>query len=47
MAESGVEAKDIIQDGSVTVNGETETRRGRKLYAGDVASYGGREIEIE
>ena len=47
MAESGVEAKDIIQDGSVTVNGETETRRGRKLYAGDVASHGGREIEIE
>ena len=47
MAESGVEAKDIIQDGSVTVNGETETRRGRKLYAGDVAPYGGREIEIE
>ena len=47
MAESGVEAKDIIQDGSVTVNGETETRRGRKLYAGDVAPYGGRENEIE
>ena len=47
MAESGVEAKDIIQDGSVTVNGETETRRGSRLYAGDVASYGGREIEIE
>ena len=47
MAESGVEAKDIIQDGSVTVNGETEMRKGRKLYAGDVASYGGREIEIE
>ena len=46
-AESGVDAKEMIQDGTVTVNGETETRRGRKLYAGDVASCGGREIKIE
>ena len=35
---SGVEAKDIILDGLVTVNGEVETRRGRKLYDGDVDS---------
>ena len=32
MAESGAEAKEIIQDGLVSVNGETETRRGRKLH---------------
>ena len=45
-AESGVDAKEMIQDGIVSVNGETETRKGRKLYAGDVASCGGREIQI-
>ena len=32
-AGNGVEAKEMIQDGQVTVNGETETRRGRKLYS--------------
>ena len=44
--ESGAEAKEVIQDGLVSVNGETETRRGRKLHKGDIASYDGREIEI-
>ncbi len=47
LAESGVEAKEIIQDGLVTVNGEIETRRGRKLYAGDIALFDGQEIKIE
>ena len=45
--ESGVEAKEAIQDGLVSVNGETETRRGRKLYAGDTVSFDGREIKIQ
>ena len=31
---SGAEAKEVIVEGSVKVNGETDTRRGRKLYAG-------------
>ena len=44
--ESGAEAKEVIQDGLVSVNGETETRRGRMLHKGDIASYDGREIEI-
>lgn len=44
---SGVEAKDIILDGLVTVNGEVETRRGRKLYDGDVVSFEGETIKIE
>lgn len=44
--ESGVEAKEVIQDGQVTVNGEVETRRGRKLYAGDIVSFNGEEIGI-
>ena len=29
---SGIDAKMLIQDGQVTVNGEVETRRGKKLY---------------
>ena len=47
LAEDGVEAKYAIQDGEVKVNGEMETRRGRKLYDGDVVSYNGEEIRIE
>ena len=39
LVEDGVEAKYVIQDGLVTVNGEVDTRRGRKLYDGDVVSY--------
>ena len=47
LVESGVEAKEVIQDGQVSVNGEIDTRRGRKLYGGDVVSFGGEEIKIE
>lgn len=46
LVEDGVEAKYAIQDGLVTVNGETEVRRGRKLYDGDVVSYEGEIIHI-
>lgn len=35
VAESGVEAKYIIQDGEAKVNGSTELQRGKKLYDGD------------
>ena len=47
LVESGVEAKEEIQQGRVSVNGEVDTRRGRKLYAGDVAEYNGEQIKIE
>lgn len=47
LVESGVEAKDVIQNGLVLVNGEIDTRRGRKLYPGDEASFDGNEIKIE
>ena len=47
LVEDGVEAKYVMQDGEVKVNQETETRRGRKLYDGDVVSYNGEEIRIE
>lgn len=47
MVESGVMAKEVIQDGRVTVNGEVDTRRGRKLYGGDIVTFNGEEIKIE
>ena len=47
LVESGVEAKEVIQNGLVLVNGEIDERRGRKLYDGDVVSFDGEEIKIE
>jgi ribosome-associated protein len=44
---SGAEAKIIINDGLVKVNGEVEIRRGRKIYDGDVILYDNNEIVIE
>lgn len=44
--EDGVEAKNVIQNGLVKVNGETDTRRGRKLYDGDVVSYEDHQIQV-
>ena len=42
----GVQAKMVIQDGLVQVNGEVETRRGRKLHLGDVFTYEGTEVKV-
>lgn len=44
---SGVEAKVVIEDGEVTVNGVSETRRGKKLYDGDSFTYKGEEYKIQ
>lgn len=46
LVQDGVEAKFVIQDGLVTVNGEVDTRRGKKLYDGDMISYQGEEVKI-
>ena len=46
LVEDGVEAKLVIQDGLVKVNNEVDTRRGRKLYDGDIVSFEGQEIKI-
>lgn len=43
---SGGEAKQVIQDGMVTVNGQTETRRGRKLYPGDEVAIADQRVSI-
>ncbi len=40
LVESGVEAKEVIQNGLVKVNGEVDTRRGRKLVPGDEVCFG-------
>ncbi len=43
---SGVDAKFVIQDGLVKVNGETEFQRGKKLYDGDIITYHGESVKI-
>lgn len=47
MVESGVDAKYVIQEGKVFVNGTVEYQRGKKLYSGDVVSCGGKEFKVE
>ena len=47
LVESGVEAKIVIQNGEVLVNGRPELQRGKKLIGGEVISYNGQEIRIE
>lgn len=44
---SGVDAKHVIEDGLVCVNGQTEYQRGKKLHAGDEVTFGGNTIKIE
>ena len=46
LVESGAEAKEVIQEGYVKVNGEVCLQRGKKLVAGDVVSFEGNEIKI-
>lgn len=47
LVESGVDAKEVIVQGLVVVNGEIETRRGRKLYDGDEVEFDGDKISIQ
>lgn len=46
IAESGVDAKIMIEEETVKVNGETETRRGRKLYDGDAVEARGMSFMV-
>ena len=43
---SGGQAKVLIQAGEITVNGEVETRRGRRLRTGDVVEVGDERLEV-
>ena len=47
LVESGVEAKIVIQDGEVKVNGVVEAQRGKKLFGGEVVEYNGSSILIK
>ena len=46
LVENGADAKDVIQQGMVKVNGEIETRRGKKLVDGDQVLFEGQTIRI-
>ena len=46
VAAGGADAKLLIADGHVTVNGEPELRRGRQLHPGDVVHVGGDDLRI-
>jgi ribosome-associated protein len=46
LAQTGGEAKVIVQEGLVEVNGEVDTRRGRKLRQGDSFSFDGVTVEV-
>lgn len=46
LCETGAEAKMVIQDGMVTVNGQVETQRGKKLYGGDEITFQGETVKI-
>jgi ribosome-associated protein len=46
LASSGGDAKMLIQQGGVLVNGEVDLRRGRKLRAGDEVAVGGRRVAL-
>lgn len=46
LVESGVEAKEVIVDGLVKVNGKVEIQRGKKLYDGDSVEYNNEIITI-
>ena len=47
LADSGIDAKEIIQQGLVLVNGEIDERRGRKLYDGDEVVFDDNKISIQ
>jgi len=47
LVESGVDAKFVIQDGLVKVNGAVETQRGKKLYKGDTFTFDDTTVTVK
>lgn len=47
IAQTGGQAKLMVQGGDVKVNGTVETRRGRKLVSGDKVTVGGQTLDVE
>lgn len=46
LLDSGGDAKEVIIDGYVNVNGEEERRRGRQLHDGDLVTFEGRTVRV-
>lgn len=46
LVESGVEAKEVIKQGQVLVNGTKELQRGKKLYDLDIIEFQGKQVKI-
>ena len=46
LVESGVDAKFVIQDGLVKVNGETKLQQKKKIHDGDLISYNGETVKV-
>lgn len=46
IADSGADAKALLAEGAVTVNGEREERRGRQLHPGDEVSAAGESVRV-
>lgn len=46
LVESGVDAKHVIQDGLVKLNGQVEVQRGKKVHIGDVIEFDGKQVKV-
>jgi ribosome-associated protein len=46
LADTGGEARELVTEGAVRVNGEIETRRGRQLHSGDVVELDGESVRV-
>jgi ribosome-associated protein len=46
LVSTGADAKGLLAEGAVTVNGEAETRRGRQLHRGDLVAVAGHEVRV-
>jgi ribosome-associated protein len=46
LADSGAEARELVQEGAARVNGQVETRRGRQLRRGDVVDVAGDAVRV-
>lgn len=47
MVSSGGEAKSVVAEGRVLVNGEVETRKRRKIVSGDIVEFGGEKVQVQ
>jgi ribosome-associated protein len=47
MVDSGGEAKHVISEGQVKVNGKVETKKRKKIFSGDVVEFGENKIRVQ